>query len=57
MGENDIIEIEFKEKKKVEEILNILYENPPTHIYYTVDQNGKCEIKKIKRLKQVLSSV
>jgi hypothetical protein len=46
------VEVEFKEKKKIEEILSQIAENPPIHINYVVDEKGNCYVRKIIRVNQ-----
>jgi len=57
MEEANEIVIEFKQKKKPDEIINTFYENPAKHIYYLVDQTGNCYVSKIIKLKQIPNNI
>jgi hypothetical protein len=52
MIEENMVEIVFKEKNKPTEIMNVLIDNPPLHIFYSVDEKRDCYVTKIIRAKQ-----
>ena len=54
--ENEIV-IEFKQNKKPDEIIDIIYQNPAKHIHYLVDKTGNCYVSKIIKLKQIPNNV